>query len=59
MASFRDTLAMLSARMDRFEERMHQDMREFKHDVGGVAAFNAALRSNMRTSFDSGKEAGQ
>jgi len=82
MASFRDTLAGFNARMDRFEERIHQDMREFKHDVGimiadlkktviitcvsatlatvfGVAGFNAVLLSNMRTSFDSGKEAGQ
>lgn len=38
MASFRDTLAMLSARMDRFEERTHQDMREFKHDIGIMIA---------------------
>lgn len=82
MASFRDTLAGFNARMDRFEERIHQDMREFKHDVGimiadlkktviitcvsatlatvfGVAAFNAVLLSNMRTSFDSGTEAGE
>lgn len=82
MASFRDTLAAFNERMDRFEARIHQDMREFKHDVGimiadlkktviitcisatlatvfGVAAFNAALLSNMRASFDSGTEAGQ
>jgi len=82
MASFRDTLAAFNERMDRFEARIHQDMREFKHDVGimiadlkktviiicisatlatvlGVAAFNAALLSNMRASFDSGTEVGQ
>lgn len=82
LEAFRASVDALIARMDRFEERIHQDMREFKHDVGimiadlkktviitcvsatlatvfGVAGFNAVLLSNMRTSFDSGKEAGQ
>nr|WP_315257321.1 hypothetical protein [uncultured Duganella sp.] len=82
LEAFRASVDALIARMDRFEERIHQDMREFKHDVGamiadlkktviitcisatlatvfGVAAFNAALLSNMHSSFDSGTEAGQ
>lgn len=82
LEAFRATVNALIARMDRFEARIHQDMREFKHDVGimiahlkktviiacisatlttvlGVAAFNAALLSNMRASYDSGKEAGE
>lgn len=82
LEAFRASVDALIARMDRFEERIHQDMREFKHDVGimiadlkktviitcvsatlatvfGVAAFNAVLLSNMRTSFDSGTEAGE
>lgn len=82
LEAFRASVDALIARMDRFEERIHQDMREFKHDVGimiadlkktviitclsatlatvfGVAGFNAVLLSNMRTSFDSGTEAGQ
>ena len=82
LEAFRATVNALIARMDRFEARIHQDMREFKHDVGimiadlkktviiacisatlttvlGVAALNAALLSNMRASYDSGKEAGE
>lgn len=82
MASFRETLAANNARLDRFEESMRQEMRDFKHDVGimiadlkktviitcfsatlatvlGVAAFNAALLSNMRASYAAGSEAGE
>jgi hypothetical protein len=76
--ALRASVDALIARMDRFELRIGEEIRELKQEMAslkktviitcisatlatifGVAAFNAALLSNMRASYDSGTEAGK
>lgn len=78
LEALRASVDALIARMDRFELRIGEEIRELKQEMAslkktviitcisaalatvfGVAAFNAALLSNMRASYDSGTEAGK